>query len=238
MRFQFAATALFFSAACAQYSGLNVTPITGTWSSGSQRVLTGDGFANPANMTFNYPATTGISYSFTDDMFYEISRYRFNGNGSQPTCITGVLNWVHGTYQFLSNGSILMTPMGDGFQQIQDACAAQSNFVEFYNDTELYLTWNIVNDPSGGFKLYLFQFDGTQLAPMGQVSSTPNMLPTQLLRNVTTSQFTSQNGFVSTGSSKKASSQVLSVSKAERVVSFSTAVAGVLGAAALAMTML
>lgn len=157
--------------------------------------------------------------------------------GSQPTCITGVLNWVHGTYSFLSNGSILMTPMGDGFQQIQDACAAQSNFVEFYNDTELYLTWNIVQDPTAGPKLYLFQFDGTQLAPMAQVSTTPNMLPTQLLRNVTTSSFTSQNGFVSTGS-KKAGSQVLSVSKAERVVSLSTAVAGVLGAAALAMTML
>ena len=128
--------------------------------------------------------------------------------------------------------------MGDGFQQIQDACAAQSNFVKFYNDTELYLTWNVVRDPTGGPKLYLFQFDGTQLAPMGQVSATPNMLPTQLLRNVTTNQFTSQNGFVSTGNSKKASSQVLSVSKAERVVSLSTAVAGVLGAAALARTML
>jgi len=243
MRFHIATTALVVAVAQlvgAQYSGLNITPITGTWSSGSQRVLTGQGFANPANMTFNYPLTTGISYSFTTDMFYEISRYRFNGNGSQPTCITGVLNWVHGTYQFLSNGSILMTPMGDGFQQIQDACAAQSNFVEFYNDTELYLTWNIVQDPTRGPMLYLFQFDGTQLAPMGQVSATPNMLPTQVLRNVTTSQFTSQNGFVSTGdTSKKAGdAQVLSVSKAERVVSLSTAVAGVLGAAALVMTMI
>jgi len=60
----------------------NVTTIYGTWSSGSKNVVTGSvccmpatpslfiepvhfpkGFANPANMTFIYPKTTGISYS-------------------------------------------------------------------------------------------------------------------------------------------------------------------------------
>jgi hypothetical protein len=77
-----------------------------------------------------------------------------------------------------------MVPFGDGFQQIQDPCAAQSNFVETYNNTELYVMYQIFQDPSTGYKLHLFQFDGSPLAPQFQVSATPNMLPTQLLRNV------------------------------------------------------
>jgi len=163
----------------------NATPIIGTWSSGSKSVVTGAGFANPANMSFNYPPVTGISYSFTDDGFYEIARYRFNGNGSEPTCITGVINWVHGTYELNSNGSITMTPLGDGYQQVQDPCAAVSNFVENLNITEFYTQWRIFTDPTYGPKLHLFQYDGAPLAPQFQVSTTPNMLPTQPLRNVT-----------------------------------------------------
>ena len=96
------------------------------------------------------------------------------------------MNWVHGTYQLLSNGSILMTPFGDGFQQIQDPCAAVSNFIETYNDTELYQSWRIFMDPTDGPKLHLFQFDGSPVAPQFQLSATPNMLPTQSLRNTTT----------------------------------------------------
>jgi len=164
----------------------NVTAITGTWSSGNKAVLTGLGFANPANMSFNYPATTGISYSFTGDGFYEIARYRFNSNGSRPMCITGVVVWVHGTYTLNSNGSITATPFGDGYQQIQDPCAAVSNFIEVYNFTELYESWRIFQDPVTGPHLHLFQFDGSPLAPQFLISTTPNMLPTRLLRNVTT----------------------------------------------------
>lgn len=160
------------------------TTLIGTWSSGSRRVLTGPGFADPANMSFHYPETTGISYSFSADQFYEIARYRFNSNGSEPTCITGVIGWSHGKYQLNSNGSMSLTPLPDGFQQIQDPCAAVSNFIEDYRVTqELYQQWQIFVDPQAGPKLHLFQFDGAPLAPMFKVSETPNMLPTQLLRN-------------------------------------------------------
>jgi hypothetical protein len=168
-----------------QYDDIhNATTIYGTWSSGSQGVLTGANFANPANLTFNYPKTTGISYSFSQNGYYEISRYRFNSNGSEPTCITGVIGWVHGLYTLNPNGSITMTPLGDGFQQIQDPCSAVSNFIENYNQTEYYSSWRIFRDPIQGFKLHMFQFDGSPLAPMFQNSTTPNMLPTQVLRNV------------------------------------------------------
>ncbi|KAF9219136.1 hypothetical protein BS17DRAFT_434398 [Gyrodon lividus] len=163
----------------------NVTSIVGTWASGSQNVVTGSGFAQPANESFIYPPTTGLSYSFTADGFYEIARYRMTGNGPSPTCITGVMNWCHGTYELAPNGSIIMTPFGDGYQQIQDPCAAISNFMETYNDTELYPIWNIYQDPVKGYTLQLYQWDGTPLPPQWQVSPSPNMLPTQPLRNVT-----------------------------------------------------
>ncbi|TEB19338.1 hypothetical protein FA13DRAFT_1740702 [Coprinellus micaceus] len=88
--------------------------------------------------------------------------------GSDPTCITGVIGWVHGKYTLNANGSIWMRPFGDGidnfgdgFQQVQDPCAAVSNFIESYNETEYYKGWRIFNDPSAGPKLHLFQFDGS-----------------------------------------------------------------------------
>ncbi|KJA23290.1 hypothetical protein HYPSUDRAFT_137963 [Hypholoma sublateritium FD-334 SS-4] len=170
----------------------NATVIVGTWSSGSKAVQTGSGFAAPANMTFNYPKTTGISYSFSADGFYEIARYRFNSNGSEPTCITGVIGWVHGTYTLNTNGSISMVPLGDGFQQIQDPCAANSNFVESYNLTEYYQSWRIFQDPTQGFKLHMFQFDGSPLAPQFLVSATPNMLPTENLLTAASSSSVSR----------------------------------------------
>ncbi|KAF8740705.1 hypothetical protein AX14_007605 [Amanita brunnescens Koide BX004] len=175
----------------------NATALTGTWSSGSKAVSTGPGFANPLNRSFNYPLNTGISYTFTADGYYEISRYRMNGNGTQPTCITGVMNWVHGMYTLQPNGSITMIPFDDdGFQQIQDPCAAVSNFIETYNDTELYQSWRIFQDPTTGYKLHLFQFDGSPLAPMFQLSTTPNMLPTQQIRNTTASHVVAKRELV------------------------------------------
>jgi hypothetical protein len=107
--------------------------------------------------------------------------------GTNPTCITGVLVWTHGTYALQPNGSIVLTPFGDGYQQVQDPCAAVSNFVQDYNNTELISYWRIFNDAqTGGNKLHLWSFDGTPMAPQFQVAMTPNMLPTQRLRNVTT----------------------------------------------------
>ncbi|KAG2054049.1 hypothetical protein BDR06DRAFT_955630 [Suillus hirtellus] len=175
----------------------NVTPITGTWSSGSQNVVTGSGFATPSQESFTYPSTTGMSYSFTDDGYYEIARYRMTSNGTVPTCITGVMNWCHGTYVLASNGSIVMTPFGDGYQQIQDPCAAVSNFIEIYNYVELYVLWNIYQDPVKGYTLQLYQYDGTPLPPQYLISTSPNMLPTQALRNVSaTTSATVQNAAV------------------------------------------
>jgi len=161
--------------------------LVGTWSSGSQHVVTGTGFVNPGNLTFTYPLTTGFSFSFSADGHYEIARYRMYGNGSAPQCITGVMNFAHGQFQQNPNGSLTMYPFGDGFQQIQAPCAPTSNFIENYNLTELYQSWQVIQDPLLGTTLQLAQFDQSLLAPMYLVSVTPRMLPTQALRNVSSS---------------------------------------------------
>lgn len=67
----------------------NVTGLDGTWSSGSGNVTTGLQFFNPSNAKFNIPSVTGISYSFTQDGFFEQAKYTYTSNGafSQSTCI-------------------------------------------------------------------------------------------------------------------------------------------------------
>ncbi|KAK7689965.1 hypothetical protein QCA50_006605 [Cerrena zonata] len=178
----------------------NTTSLEGTWSTGSGAVQTGSGFAQPANKSFTYPKTTGYSFSFTGDGFYEAARYRFTGNGTDPHCITGVMNWHHGHYVLADNGTMFLNPIGDGYQQIQDPCAAESNFIEDYNKTEIYTQWRIFTDVTAGPKLHLFAFDGSPLPPQFQISTTPNMLPTRLLRNVTTAaSLTAQNLLASNG---------------------------------------
>ncbi|KAK7025551.1 Reversal of tor2 lethality [Paramarasmius palmivorus] len=176
----------------------NATSIIGTWSTGNKDVKTGPDFANPSNVSFTYPPNTGESASFSGDNWYEIARFRMNSNASQPNCITAVMYWSHGTYTLNDNGSMTLTPVGDGYQQIQDPCAPISNFFENINVTELITQWRIFMDPTFGPKLHLWRFDGTPVAPMFQISTTPIMLPTTKLRNTTAAS-------AGTGSTRKRS---------------------------------
>ncbi|KAG8791626.1 Reversal of tor2 lethality [Serendipita sp. 399] len=168
----------------------NVTSIEGTWSSGSEKVLTGvqeDGqFCNPVDSTFKYPETAGIGYSFDDAGRFEESLYRFQGNGSDPRCVVGVAQWQHGRVQYLQNGSIVLHPWPqDGRQQVQNPCAAESNVLRQFNQTTLFRSWRIFRDPQGRPKLHLFRFDGAPFPPMFRVSDRPNMLPPRQLTNTT-----------------------------------------------------
>ncbi|KAH8829798.1 ROT1 protein [Flagelloscypha sp. PMI_526] len=191
--------------AAAQYPttfgpGGNVSSLEGLWSSGSGAVLTGDGFANPMNRSFTYPDTAGVAVSFTNDGWFELSRYRFISNGSEPTCIKGVIGWLHGEYKTFPNGSLHLYPLEDGFQQIQDPCAAVSNFIENYNGTEYYTAWQVYQDTSKGLTARLYQFDGQPYPPMQQRSATPNMLPKQKLANATSTASNGGSGSSSSGS--------------------------------------
>ncbi|KAF7375087.1 Proteasome subunit [Mycena sanguinolenta] len=212
-------------------SAHNVTPITGTWSSGSKHVVTGTGFANPSQESFTYPNTTGVGYAFSDDGWYEIARYRFASNASEPNCIIGTVVWVHGTYDLLGNGSIVLTPAGDGYQQVQAPCAATSNFIQNYNFTELMQSWQIFMDPTDGPKLHLFQFDGSPVAPLFQLSAEPNMLPKQVLRNVSgTVVTTTSDGLVTTETQASRKRKRSAAPELKRPMG---AIAGLVGAALL-----
>lgn len=103
-------------------------------------------------------------------------------NGSQPNCIKGVVVWQHGTYEWLSNGSIVGNPFAvDGRIQIQDPCAAQSNVILQFNTTLLFSSWRIFSDPQRGPKLQLYASGGAPLSPMFLKANPPNMMPTQTL---------------------------------------------------------
>lgn len=167
----------------------NVTSLLGTWSSGVGNVQTGGSFCNPSNFSFTYPATTGISYSFTDDGFFEEAQYRFTSNASDPRCITGYVLWQHGKYQLNNNGSLTLFPFSsDGRIQVQDPCAAVTNVITYYDQITLYADWGIILDtPHSNYALNLNAFDGSKMPPLYRVAVPPNMLPTVVLTGVNAS---------------------------------------------------
>lgn len=67
------------------------------------------GFAAPTNFTFNYPNTTGMSYSFTDDGYFEEAQYRFVPNGTEPHCVQAIIIWQHGNYTINANNVSMLT---------------------------------------------------------------------------------------------------------------------------------
>lgn len=158
----------------------------------------------PAEMKFNYPNNSGISYSLyvlvlfprsrlthcsTNDGFFEEVQYQYNANASNPACIQAFIYWQHGTYTLNNNGSITLRPFAsDGRIQVQDPCAATTNIITYYNNQVLFSDWGIVVDPSSGrYILNLNRYDGAKMARMFLTAKPPNMLPTQVLTGVNAS---------------------------------------------------
>jgi hypothetical protein len=121
-------------------------------------------------MTFTYPANTGISYSFSEDGFFEEAQYRYDSNATNPTCIRGKIIWQHGTYVINSDGSLDLTPFStDGRIQVQDPCAAVTNVVTYYDETEKMRSYDVyVDQVSASYTLQLYQFDGTPMPPVSR----------------------------------------------------------------------
>lgn len=66
----------FFAALASAYlENGNATSLMGTWSSKSNKVFTGPGFYNPVTDRLIEPELTGISYSFTDNGYFEEALY-------------------------------------------------------------------------------------------------------------------------------------------------------------------
>jgi len=168
-----------FSASAQQPIPANMV---GTWASGSRNVQTGPNFVNPIAYTFNYPKTTGISYSFTQDGYFEEALYRFTTNATNPGCVQGAIIWQHGKFEISNNGSLILHPYPeDGRIQVQDRCAASSSYIAQFNQTTLFKTFQIFTDPVDGLKLHIFRWDGAPFPPMFLVANPPNMLPTRSL---------------------------------------------------------
>ncbi|BGP14544.1 hypothetical protein JCM10213_001892 [Rhodosporidiobolus nylandii] len=167
----------------------------GTWSSGNGAVLTGPNFGVPYNNSFNYPSVAGYSFSFTDDGYFEQAQFTWNSNATDHHCIEAVITWAHGTYELLSNGSI-MTDLSvfasDNRVQVQNACSPLSSAV-YYLDSEkgLYKTW-AVSQWRGKEMLRLGSFDGTLLPRMYKMSNTPRdyMFPSYGITNTSSGTFT------------------------------------------------
>ena len=102
------------------------------------------------------PPLTGISYSFTDDGFYEEAYYRAVSNrkrnsgavgsfilicatATDPSCPKGIIQWQHGKYQKNPNGSLSLLPFEvDGRQLLSDPCNYKNAIYTRYKQRELF----------------------------------------------------------------------------------------------------
>ena len=93
------------------------------------------------------------------------------------------MQWQHGSFQKLSNGSLVMEPIpDDGRQLMSDPCNADSSLYSHYNQSELFERYEYLLDPySNRPRLNLYRFDGSPLAPMYLLYNPPQMLPTSTL---------------------------------------------------------
>ncbi|AMD21440.1 HER161Wp [Eremothecium sinecaudum] len=157
----------------------------GTWSSKSNQVFTGPGFFDPVDELLIEPSLPGISYSFTEDGFYEEAAYRVSGNPRNPSCPVAVLTFQHGKYTILQNGSMVLKPFSvDGRQLVSDPCndKGKSQYVRYSHDT-LFERFTVeLDDYHGKQKLQLYAFDGSPLQPLYLAFKPPQMLPTVTLR--------------------------------------------------------
>ncbi|KAE8212404.1 hypothetical protein CF327_g3947 [Tilletia walkeri] len=170
----------------------NVTSISGTWASGAGNVRTGLGFFNPITREFTMPKTAGISYSFTDDGFFEQAQMTYQSNPRNPACFNATLIWQHGTYQLFSNGSVGLFPFAqDGYVAVINPCADPSNpqITSFkYEQFTLISQWYNYVDPfpmfpevqgKSAYAMQTFAFDGQKNPLMWLLNRPPSMLPTE-----------------------------------------------------------
>ncbi|KAG5439124.1 hypothetical protein PCANB_001423 [Pneumocystis canis] len=160
--------------------------LTGTWTSKSRSVFTGPEFYDPVRDMMFPPKLTGISYSFTDDGFFEESLYRVRSNPTTPECSISVMQWQHGTFQILDNGSLLLIPIpSDGRQIFSDPCLSETSRYTRFNVKELMSKYEITLDPYyNEYKLQLYQFDGAPVQPLYLAYFPPQMLPTTTLNPI------------------------------------------------------
>ncbi|QLG70751.1 hypothetical protein HG535_0A06930 [Zygotorulaspora mrakii] len=156
----------------------------GTWSSKSNQVFTGPGFYDPVDELLIEPSLPGISYSFTEDGFFEEAAYQVSSNPVNPKCPQAALNFQHGRYEVSDSGQLTLHPIEvDGRQLYSDPCSdnGTSTYVR-YNQTETFQRFLVELDPYHGiYRLQLYQSDGSPMQPLYLAYRPPLMLPTVTL---------------------------------------------------------
>lgn len=162
----------------------DIDSLYGTWSSKSNQVFTGPGFYDPVDELLIEPSLPGISFSFTKNGWFEQATYQVNANPQNPACPQAALTYQHGSFELLSNGSLVLTPIEvDGRQLFSDPCNDNGTSTYFRYSEELLFQWFQVslNQYHGKYMLQLYQFDGSPMQPLYLAYRPPNMLPTKTL---------------------------------------------------------
>lgn len=163
----------------------NKDELEGTWSSKSNTVFTGSGFYDPVDELLIEPALPGISYSFTSDGHYEEALYRVTSNPQNHSCPVASITYQHGTYEILSNGSVVLTPIAvDGRQLLSDPCGDYPDSARYSRYVQLtwFKTYEVMISPYyGRYMLQIYQFDGSPMQPLYLAYKPPMMLPTYAL---------------------------------------------------------
>ncbi|KAK8243185.1 chaperone for protein-folding within the ER, fungal-domain-containing protein [Phyllosticta capitalensis] len=182
------AALFFFAASASVVAAADLdSALVGTWSSKSNKTLTGPGFYNPVNDTIIEPALPGMSYSFTSDGYFESALFRAVANPGDPSCPKGIIQWQHGSYT-IEDSKLVLTPIKvDGRQLYSDPCNYDSGVYTRYNQTTTFKKYEVVTDKYHNIKrLNLWEWDGTPVMPLYIAYKPPQMLPTTTL-NPTTS---------------------------------------------------
>ncbi|QLQ81348.1 hypothetical protein HG537_0F01090 [Torulaspora globosa] len=164
--------------------------LAGTWSSKSNQVFTGPGFYDPVDELLIEPSLPGISYSFTEDGFFEQASYQVSGNPRNPACPVAALTFQHGEYELQDNGTLVLHPIEvDGRQLVSDPCNDKGvSTYSRYNQTVTFKSFNVqIDDYHGIYRLQLYQFDGSPMQPLYLAYRPPMMLPTETLNPTATS---------------------------------------------------
>lgn len=175
----------------------NMDELEGTWVSKSNTVFTGPGFYDPVDELLIEPALPGISYSFTADGHYEEALYRITSNPQNHSCAIASITYQHGTYELLSNGSLVLTPIAvDGRQLLSDPCGtSESNaaYTRYVQSTWFEKYQVSVSAYHGRYMLQIYQFDGSPMQPLYLAYKPPMMLPTYALNPTDSASETSSS---------------------------------------------
>ncbi|QBM90314.1 Chaperone for protein-folding [Metschnikowia aff. pulcherrima] len=163
----------------------NMEELEGTWLSKLNSVFTGPGFYDPVDELLVEPALPGISYSFTSDGHFEEALYRITSDPSNHSCAIASILYQHGTYEILSNGSVVLTPIAvDGRQLLSDPCgtnAENAQYTRYVQPTWFEKFQVSVSQYYGRYMLQIYQFDGSPMQPLYLAYKPPMMLPTEAL---------------------------------------------------------